>query len=424
MEEHGIEMAVIMAPDEKGLREIFGIPAIRRLALLLARRGIREIHVVGPRHVLAPPSGHAGRPLLSDIIPADRFHFAEDESSLDRAAKEMESRGPRKALLVRANHVIDKMSLERLTPRENGRGISFMGVSGDHGRERMYSGEIGGFLPYLKDLWGPPADRPPAPASEVKGFAGLPRTLDGSEEENRELELALLKALRLQTKESDGFMSRHVSRHVSQWISRRLVRTPVTPNQVTVAGAMIGLLGAYLLSCPGYWPKVAGALLFVFCIIVDGVDGEIARLKFQESPAGHVLDLVCDNLVHLAVFLCIAWGLYRDSGSASYFYWFAALAGGASLSGFAVSQCISEKNPEEFRKSPRMVRLMALLSNRDFAYLIAAIALVQGLSFFLVGAAVGSYVFAALLWAAAYRHRPSLSSSQRDAVLPVRRSGR
>jgi phosphatidylserine synthase len=34
-----------------------------------------------------------------------------------------------------------------------------------------------------------------------------------------------------------------------------------------------------LLSRAGYWPKLVGSLLFLLCIIVDGVDGEIARLN-------------------------------------------------------------------------------------------------------------------------------------------------
>jgi hypothetical protein len=48
---------------------------------------------------------------------------------------------------------------------------------------------------------------------------------------------------------------------------------------------------------------------------------------------------------------------------------------------------------------------MALLSNRDFAYLIAILAIVDRLNWFLVGSALGSYVFAVALWVISYRER-------------------
>src|SRR2546426_9504802 len=70
--------------------------------------------------------------------------------------------------------------------------------------------------------------------------------------------------------------------------------------------------------------------------ILDGCDGELARLKFQHSRWGAVLDFWCDNVVHVAVFLCIAVGWSRDSGAA----WplglgaVASVATGGSAAGF------------------------------------------------------------------------------------------
>ena len=78
------------------------------------------------------------------------------------------------------------------------------------------------------------------------------------------------------------------------------------------------MAGALLLSWSGYWPHLIGALLFLLCIIVDGVDGEVARLKLQETRFGHLLDVVTDNFVHLAIFARIALGLYHDSGDPVY----------------------------------------------------------------------------------------------------------
>jgi phosphatidylglycerophosphate synthase len=194
-------------------------------------------------------------------------------------------------------------------------------------------------------------------------------------------------------------------------MSRRLAHTNITPNQVTLAGMSIGLTAALLLSLPGYWAHLAGALLFVFCIIVDGVDGEIARLKLQASAFGHYLDIVTDNIVHAAIFVGVAFGLYHDTGNDAYIMalWF--LLGGFILSMIAVYLCILRLSPDELERSPRLIRLMAFLSNRDFAYLIAALALFGKLNWFLIGASAGSYLFAVGLWAMSFHEKHRHSSA-------------
>ena len=70
----------------------------------------------------------------------------------------------------------------------------------------------------------------------------------------------------------------------------------------------IGLCGApFFLSALWYWQTV-GALLFLLHSIVDGCDGELARLRFQESRFGGILDFWGDNIVHVGIFACIAVG--------------------------------------------------------------------------------------------------------------------
>ena len=201
----------------------------------------------------------------------------------------------------------------------------------------------------------------------------------------------------------DGFIARHFDRHISRRISSRLARTPMTPNGVTLVGMTIGLTAAFLLSLPGYLPHLLGSLLFVFCVIVDGVDGELARLKLQESRFGHYLDITTDNLVHLAIFVGIAFGLYHDTGNARYLRILWVMLGGFGLCLLAVYQCILRLSEDQLKASPNVIRFMALLSNRDFAYLIALLALVDRLNWFLIGSALGSYVFAAALWIIRYR---------------------
>jgi phosphatidylglycerophosphate synthase len=112
------------------------------------------------------------------------------------------------------------------------------------------------------------------------------------------------------TKSQDGFMARHFDRFISLAISRRLLDTPVTPNMMTVASALLGFIGSSFFLVPTHAARLGGAVLIWLHSVLDGCDGELARVRFQESPLGGMLDFWSDNLVHLALFGCMAWGFY------------------------------------------------------------------------------------------------------------------
>lgn len=71
--EHIGEIAIILARDDKGLVAVFGIPAARRLVLLALQLGLKEIHIIGQVKSL--------RPVLSDLLPLERFHPVDNAAS-------------------------------------------------------------------------------------------------------------------------------------------------------------------------------------------------------------------------------------------------------------------------------------------------------------------------------------------------------
>jgi phosphatidylglycerophosphate synthase len=101
-------------------------------------------------------------------------------------------------------------------------------------------------------------------------------------------------------------------RRFSPYLTRRLVPTRVTPNAVTWAMIAAGILAAAVLTLPGVLPAVAAALLIQGQILLDCVDGELARWRRQFSPAGVYLD----RLAHFATetALPIALGIRADGG--------------------------------------------------------------------------------------------------------------
>lgn len=115
-------------------------------------------------------------------------------------------------------------------------------------------------------------------------------------------------------KRVDGFVSRWFNRYVSVFISRRLVRFRITPNQVTMFALLPGLAAAFLAAQGGYWPVLAGAVLLQINSIIDGVDGELARIKVEMSHLGEWLDTLSDALVNISFIVALGVGVVAGGG--------------------------------------------------------------------------------------------------------------
>ena len=194
-------------------------------------------------------------------------------------------------------------------------------------------------------------------------------------------------------KQREGFMSRHFERRLSLAVTRRLAGTVITPNMMTVISGAVGLLGATFFLSPAPRWQVTGALLFLAHSILDGCDGELARLKFQHSRWGAVLDYWCDNVVHVAVFLCIAVGWSLDIGAA----WPLALGAVASIATVGSAMVFFGRIVEDRVEAGGVAaRAVDALGARDFIYLVIALAAFGKAKWFLVAAAVGAPMYLAL----------------------------
>ncbi len=225
-----------------------------------------------------------------------------------------------------------------------------------------------------------------------------------SKKEIKRAEKQLFKGL---VKDTEGFMSRHVERPISLFISKRIVNTSITPNQITIISTLIGLIGALFISIgQGFW-QIAGALLFLAHSIIDGCDGEIARIKFMESRLGGILDFWGDNLVHAAVFGAIGIEWARRTDTVFPLYLSAAAVIGTMLSASIVYFSTMRKKKgsrgplytsvSSTQRKGKIAEVADFLSRRDFIYLVVILAFFNHLDWFLVVAAVGSLVFAGML---------------------------
>ena len=126
-----------------------------------------------------------------------------------------------------------------------------------------------------------------------------------SQEDRREAEQKLDNWL---VKPTDGVFAR-MNRRVSIPISRQLIKFPITPNMVSLFTLGVGFLAGAFFALGGHRNMLLGAILSVAASILDGCDGEVARLTFQDSAFGCWLETVCDYLYYLFIFAGMTIGL-------------------------------------------------------------------------------------------------------------------
>ena len=129
-------------------------------------------------------------------------------------------------------------------------------------------------------------------------------------------------------RELQGFLNAWVYHPIAGALARALVPTPVTPNMVSVFGAlMVVSAGVFYTLVGGAWGLAVGFLLHLSWHVVDGADGMLARLSGRASPSGEVVDGMCDYFGHGILYALLAAQLDDRIGLVA---WALALAAGVS----------------------------------------------------------------------------------------------
>jgi phosphatidylglycerophosphate synthase len=209
-------------------------------------------------------------------------------------------------------------------------------------------------------------------------------------------------------KPTDGIYAR-MNRRISIPISRRIIPFAITPNMVSLFTLGVSFAAGAFLALGGYWNMLTGAILSWFSSVLDGCDGEVARLKLQESAFGCWLETICDNLYYISILGGMTIGLVRNSGDRSYLVWGGLLLFGAIMSflmtGLQRHQMTNgqpEKYLQEWHKkadSRSSNPLLYLGRHTEFIirrcflpYAILFFAFCGVMNWFLVGATVGANI--------------------------------
>jgi phosphatidylglycerophosphate synthase len=341
--------AIVLAGPDDARATVAGVPLLLRTVLTLQRAGVERCTIVG-----ADP-------------PADpRIRLALATSTA--LAPQPDDR-PR--LVIGPGTVVDTTLLDDLQARVAAGATVELEHAG--ARVRVASGarvlEHGG--------------RPEAPRAGTLAPVTSPPS-------------ALLQALlRNLENHHDGYLDRLVHRRVSRVLTPLLLRTPLTPNAITVLGVAIGAVGGLLLGARTFAGVLAGVACLVLSGALDCCDGEVARVRFTESKLGHWLDVTGDTLVHVAVLAGVTVHLAR-AGAVPGRGVLAAL-GVAVLAAFAViswsEQTESARRRIDAWENGFLDGVLSPLTTRDWHVFVVAFALAGRLDLLFLGGAIGGNVF-------------------------------
>jgi phosphatidylglycerophosphate synthase len=147
--------------------------------------------------------------------------------------------------------------------------------------------------------------------SRLRGLTCL-RALSAADVARGAAELAAVDEERVRldssVKANDGFFTTFFVSPYSKYLAHWAARRGLTPNQVTIASALLGLAAAAAFALGSRAGLVAGAVLLQVAFTTDCVDGQLARYSRQFSKLGAWLDAVLDRAKEYVVYAGLALG--------------------------------------------------------------------------------------------------------------------
>jgi phosphatidylglycerophosphate synthase len=170
----------------------------------------------------------------------------------------------------------------------------------------------------------------------------------------------------------EGPVSRYLNRPVSRAAARAIAGTPITPNQVSLL-ALATAGGAMALFAAG-WNVLAGLVIHASSVI-DGLDGDLARVKGMTSTFGGVFDSALDRWADVLILSGMTiWAVDHEGWDLAPVAGFLAVAGSLLVS---YSRARIEASTDASASD-----LLFGLASRDVRLFIAAIGAIIGLVYF------------------------------------------
>ncbi|MHA1302932.1 MAG: sugar phosphate nucleotidyltransferase [Candidatus Heimdallarchaeaceae archaeon] len=185
---------------------------------------------------------------------------------------------------------------------------------------------------------------------------------------------------------SDGPVARWFNRPISLMLTKVLVNSKITPNMISVMSFLLMLVAAGFFTLGKLWSIILGGLVAQFASILDGCDGEIARLKYLSSDFGGWFDAVLDRYGDAAIILGIVYGYWLNTNTVGiWLLGFAALIG-SFMNSYTASKYDALFTQKEERMNFRMGRdvrtflIMIMAIFNQLVYLLLVLAILTNLT--------------------------------------------
>lgn len=197
-------------------------------------------------------------------------------------------------------------------------------------------------------------------------------------------------------------------RQLSYRLTPILLKTPITPNQVTVLSLLFGLMCAVCFMMGNYLFGIIGAVFLTTSYTLDNCDGEVARIKNMSSEFGAKLDDMVDWTVDASFFAALGYGTSQSMNQPFWFWLGCAAAAGAFID-YIVDLFYYARNKQEedsktreeraidFKKPANtvdwLIYIFHKLSRADFCIIVLILALSNVTWILLPFAAIGAQVY-------------------------------
>ncbi len=197
-------------------------------------------------------------------------------------------------------------------------------------------------------------------------------------------------------------------RQFSYRLTPVLLKTSITPNQITGLSLFFGLLCASLFLFGNYILGVIGAIFLTTSYTLDNCDGEVARIKKMSSEFGAKLDDMVDWMVDASFFAALGYGTSQIMEQPFWFWLGCAAAAGAFIDYIVdlfyyarIKQVEDSKTREEraveFKKPVTtldwLIYIFHKLSRADFCIIVLILSLLNLTWVLLPFAAIGAQIY-------------------------------
>jgi len=184
-------------------------------------------------------------------------------------------------------------------------------------------------------------------------------------------------------------IDRYIIRKISGFITGLLVKTPITPNQVTIISLILGIISAAFFSHGAHTYTVIAGMFYFVSTVFDQCDGEVARFKHMTSDFGKTFDIIVDSIVNAAITIGITVAIYKTNSSS-----LTIIAGLLAMTGIVISLLLTTYFSNESKNDTGAKEILDKLNNMDFFYsiMLASVVFTQMLWFLLI-MAIGTNIY-------------------------------